>query len=367
MNTVLELHNQAMKLSQRAMVAHHNGDKARAETLAREAFEYDSQAAELIPNEKASEPTRSILYCSAASLAYDCQEWEAAKRLITKALSGYPSERIKDELKTLSKRVNFEYYLQTQGVTLGDDELHLFLLGSAVASGTIVYDEFVNRLTPLTTLIDKTALRLLDIDYHKAGQMPSSFIPALSTPHREENFAITIKLVAAEHNQSMLKASLVIDEIMTGIELINGFNDEALKELIKAPGYYQNFLALTHNIAPDGDQINFVGLSSLRKNVSLTRLGSEIELGSNPVSSCFDLERKPIKVKGILNDANSLKPQVIGLTTQENGKYKIFVGEGLDDYVRFYFGRWVVVSGEFDGKFIYLNHLQTNPSHRLMV
>jgi len=362
MNTVLELHNQAMKLSQRAMVARHNGDKARAGTLAHEAFEYESQAAELIPNEKVSEPTRSILYCSVASLAYECQKWEAAKRFITKGLSGYPSERIKDELETLSKRVNFEYYLQTQAITIGDDELHLFLLGSAVTSGTIVYDEFINRLTPLTTLIDKTAQRLLAIDYHKAGQMPSRFIPALSTPYQEDNFAVTIKLVAAEHNPSMPKASQVIDEILTGIEFINGFNEEALKELIKASGYYQNFLALTHNIAPDGDQINFVGLSSLRKTVSLTRLSSEIELGSNQVSS----ERKPIKVEGILNDADSLKPQVIGLTTQEKGKYKIFVGEGLDDYVRFYFGRWVVVTGEFDGKFIYFNDLQTNPSHRLM-
>jgi len=366
MNTVLELHNQAMKLSQRAMVAHHSGDKARAETLAREAFEYESQAAELIPNEKVSEPTRSILYCSAASLAYECQKWEAAKRLITKGLSGYPSERIKNELKNLSKRVKFEYYLQTQEITIGDDELHLFLLGSAVASGTIVYDEFINRLTPLTILIDKTALRLLDIDYHKAGQMPSRFVPALSTPHREDNFAITIKLVAAEHNQSMPKASQVIDEILTGIELINDFNEEALKELIKVPGYYQNFLALTHNIAPDGNQISFVGLSSLRKTVSLTRLSSEIELGSNQVYSGFEVDRKPIKVEGILNDADILKPQVIGLTTQENGKYKIFVGEGLDDYVRFYFGRWVVVTGEFDGKFIYLNDLQTNPSHKVM-
>jgi hypothetical protein len=363
MNTVIELHNQAMKLSQRAMVARHNGDKARAETLAREAFEYELQAAELIPNTKTSEPTRSILYCSAASLAYECQEWEAAKQLITKSLSGYPSERIKEELKTLSKRINFESYLQTQGGTTRDNELHLFMLGSAVTSGTIVYDEFINRLTPLTTLIDKTALRLRGIDYHKTGLVPSAFIPALSILHREGNFAITIKLVATEHNLSMPKPQSVIDEILTGIELINDFNEEALKEFIKAPGYYQNFLALTHNLAPDGEKIDFVGLSSLRKIVSLTRLSSEIELCSTQVD--FEVERKPIKVEGILNYADSLKPEVIGLTTQEKSNYKIFLGEGLDDYVKLYFGRWVVVNGDFDGHFIYPKDLQTLTSHRL--
>ena len=49
MNNVSELHNQAMKLSQRALVARHNGDKARAGVLAYKAFEYESRAAELIP------------------------------------------------------------------------------------------------------------------------------------------------------------------------------------------------------------------------------------------------------------------------------------------------------------------------------
>jgi len=361
MSTVIELHNQAMKLSQRAMVVRHNGDKARADTLAREAFECELQAADL--NEKASEPTRSILYCSAASLAYECHEWEAAKQLITKGLSGYPSERIKDELKILSKRVNFESYLQTQGITLQDDELHLFMLGSAVTSDTIVYDEFINRLTPLTTLIDKTALRLKGIDYHKAGRMPRDFISAFSGSNQEDNFATTIKLVATEHNLSMPKPSQVIDEILTGIELINDFKEDALKEFIQVPGYYQNFLALTHNLAPDGDKITDVGLSSLRKTVSLTRLSSEIEL--NQVDSGFKEERKPIKVEGILNYADSLKPEVIGLTTQEHGNYKIFLGEGLDDYAKFYFGRWIVVSGDFDGNFIYPKDLQTLTSHRL--
>ncbi|OAD19510.1 hypothetical protein THIOM_004854 [Candidatus Thiomargarita nelsonii] len=201
------------------------------------------------------------------------------------------------------------------------------------------------------------------LNYHKTGLVPSAFIPALSILHREGNFAITIKLVATEHNLSMPKPQSVIDEILTGIELINDFNEEALKEFIKAPGYYQNFLALTHNLAPDGEKIDFVGLSSLRKIVSLTRLSSEIELCSTQVN--FEVERKPIKVEGILNSADSLKPEVIGLTTQEKSNYKIFLGEGLDDYVKLYFGRWVVVNGDFDGHFIYPKDLQTLTSQQL--
>ena len=47
MSNVRELHHQAMKLAELAMVARHHNEKERAETLGREAFEYESQAAAL--------------------------------------------------------------------------------------------------------------------------------------------------------------------------------------------------------------------------------------------------------------------------------------------------------------------------------
>lgn len=367
MNNVSELHNQAMKLSQRAMVARHNGEQARAKTLSHEAFEYESQAASLIPDEKASEPTRSVIYCSAASLAYECQEWKAAKELINKALSGYPEERIYQALNTLSHQVDFEYYLQIQQVKLEDTEINLFLQGKAVTSGAVIYEEFIKRITPLNVLIEKTSQRLLGIDYQKTGTMQNDnpFIPALSLSNTDKNhFSITLKLVAVE-NPSIQDIAPVIDEILIGINLINDFKEIDLKERIQTPGYYQNFLALVHDIAPDGNQIHFVGLSSSKKTVSLTRLSTEIELYFNEKFSDFAVKRKPIKIEGVLNYADSIKPKLVGLITQNSDHYKIVVEEGLDDYVKFYFGRWVTVRGDFDGNFIYLKDLQTMRSQRL--
>ena len=369
MNNVSELHNQAMKLSQRAMVARHNGEQARAKTLSHEAFEYESQAASLIPDEKASEPTRSVIYCSAASLAYECQEWKFAKTLINKALSGYPSERIYQALNKLSHQIDFASYLQTQQAKLEETELNLFLQGKAVTSGTVIYEEFIKRLTPLNVLIEKTTQRLLGIDYQKTGTMQNDnpFIPALSLSSTDNNhFSITLKLVATSENTSTQDIAPVIDEILIGINLINDFKEIDLKERIKTPGYYQNFLALVHDIAPDGNQIHFVGLSSSKKNVSLTRLSTEIELYFNDKFSDFAVKRKPIKIEGVLNYADSIKPKLVGLITQNSGHYKIVVEEGLDDYVKFYFGRWVTVQGDFDGNFIYLKDLQAMRSQRLI-
>jgi len=117
MNKVQELHEQAMMLSDQAMVARHHGDIERAITLSYQAFEYESRAAALVTDEKASEPTRSILYCSAASLAYDAQKLWEAQQLIVEGLSGYPSPRIKQALKSLYEKINVELQKKVKNLT----------------------------------------------------------------------------------------------------------------------------------------------------------------------------------------------------------------------------------------------------------
>jgi hypothetical protein len=110
MKTVRELHDEAMKLAQLAYVAREKGQHARAETLAREAYPYEEKAANLVAEEyaddrKTSEPTRSILYLSAASLAYQCKELKSARHLIVQGLLGYPSGYIKQGLEDLYNAV----------------------------------------------------------------------------------------------------------------------------------------------------------------------------------------------------------------------------------------------------------------------
>lgn len=102
---VRELHDEAMKLAELSMVAYHNGLQDGAK-LANEAYRLETQAAELVPDGESSEPTRSILYLSAASLAQQCSEFQAARRLVAEGLAGHPSPRIERELKELYKQVS---------------------------------------------------------------------------------------------------------------------------------------------------------------------------------------------------------------------------------------------------------------------
>jgi hypothetical protein len=152
-------------------------------------------------------------------------------------------------------------------------------------------------------------------------------------------------------------AAQVIDEIMTGIELINNSDEEGLRERIEQESYLRNFIALTRDMAPDGEKVNLVGFTSPRKSVGLTRLRGQIKISPQPQKG-DEVERTPIRVEGLLDYATARAQEAIGLTTQDGKQYNVVVQEGLDDLVRAYFRQWVVVTGLYDKKQIYLSDVQ---------
>jgi hypothetical protein len=82
-----------------------------------------AEAAALIANNFDAEPTRSVLHRSAASLAIECGEFQAADRLISTALSGNPPLEIAEELKDLFIQINLSQYLKRHGIQINNSEL----------------------------------------------------------------------------------------------------------------------------------------------------------------------------------------------------------------------------------------------------
>ncbi|HAG81350.1 MAG TPA: hypothetical protein DCL61_09295 [Cyanobacteria bacterium UBA12227] len=123
MNQIQTLHQQAMDLAEAAAVARLRGAIEQAAQLTRQAFEQETQAANLIASVLDAEPTRSVLHRSAASLAIECGELRAAERLIATALSGSPPPEIAEELKDLFIQINLNQYLKRQGLDIDISEL----------------------------------------------------------------------------------------------------------------------------------------------------------------------------------------------------------------------------------------------------
>ncbi|NJL19714.1 MAG: hypothetical protein HC895_01050 [Leptolyngbyaceae cyanobacterium SM1_3_5] len=126
MNRIQALHQQAMDLAEAAFTAKLRGDtvpgaqsdRTQADQLLRQAFAKESEAAALVANDLDAEPTRSVLHRSAASLAIDCGEFQAAERLIATALTGNPPKEIAEELRDLFIQINLRHYFERHGIAL---------------------------------------------------------------------------------------------------------------------------------------------------------------------------------------------------------------------------------------------------------
>lgn len=103
-----------MDLAEEAFRLVRKGENDASRRLFREALSFETKAAALLPPSEESEPSRSILYRSAASLAFNAGDYETAERLVAQGLSGFPPAEIKQELKSLHNDIDRKHQPQTQ-------------------------------------------------------------------------------------------------------------------------------------------------------------------------------------------------------------------------------------------------------------
>ena len=99
-----ELHDRAMELADEGYYAKKNNNLEEAQTKYLSAFEYEKSAAMLLVNNYNQEPTRSVLFRSAACLLLNLpfpteQDFRQAEKMIAYGLSGNPPEEIAEELR----------------------------------------------------------------------------------------------------------------------------------------------------------------------------------------------------------------------------------------------------------------------------
>lgn len=103
MEIASDLHHSAMDFVERAHRLRANGDPIAAVKAYREALRREREAAELVP--KDLEPSRSILYRSAATIAVCCGDLDEALRMAEAGLAGAPSAEIHDDLQAIQQQI----------------------------------------------------------------------------------------------------------------------------------------------------------------------------------------------------------------------------------------------------------------------
>ncbi len=132
MKDIRSIHRKAIDLAKQAKQSLDERDMEQYLALSKQAFELEREAAIELVNDFDSEPTRSVLFRSAATLAYNCGLYTEAGKLIFTALEGKPHTEIKTELNALLLQVNMALSLSMAPQEAAQNAYILMLRDKAV-------------------------------------------------------------------------------------------------------------------------------------------------------------------------------------------------------------------------------------------
>lgn len=368
MTSISEFHDKAMDFADQAYIARRHGNADLALDLTQKALELEIAATDFVKNDLASEPTRSVLYRSAASLALECGDIRQSEKLIAIALSGNPPVEIAEELRDLLEQVHFARHLRLQNVDLTNGELQLSIVGSVVGHGIALSEVLLERIKDMGRLIYRTVERKLGWEFRERGSVKKNIQDGYSlyiAVPRPGSFAVTLRLGRQMELPGLDLSGEVVDEILDCFELLNNNQDEQLREKIPQTAYYQNFIGLAKRIAPDGDKVNMVGLTKVRNDkeqkVALTRTQQNISYSSVATSQDAPTTRRLVRVTGRLLLADARKSAGKIKLREENEaitEHTIIVPEGMmDDIVKPLWDEVVTVVGIQSDKKIFLHEI----------
>jgi hypothetical protein len=354
-STVKDLHREAMQQADLGHASRRAGDTEFARELFFKAYHLERQAAELLIVRWDAEPSRSILFRSAATLAIEAQRFSEAEQMVCMALSGSPPAGIAEELRDLFEQINFRRHLSLRGLHLADRELQMSIAGPGVGFGIAPTDAVVERIGHTKALMYRFAERKLDRPYRGKGgpqkDIRDTIALFMSIP-RAASYAVSLVVGGIQESlPGMSIAEAVIDDVVECLELFVQSDEEALRARIPAPEYLTNFTGLARAISPDGDEVQTVGFTALRdgreKSVALRPVQKAQK--PRPTGTPDQTESSPDhSVTGMLLYADAIEESqnLIKLVDEAGVKHSIVVPPGMmDDIVRPLWDSRVTVTG----------------------
>ena len=302
------------------------------------------------------EPTRSVLFRSAASLAIDCKEYLEAERLIGEGLAGNPPPDIRIELRELYEQSHFQLFLHDSGLELNEGQIIVTMWGDQIAPGFASCREVIKRLTKTETLIYRTAERKIGLKYNDStgptDETRRRFKVYASIP-MAASYAIVLRVAETERQLALpfsVDASDVVSELIECMALYNQSEDEKLQTRIQDEPYLRNFLGLARELYPSTPDVSHVGFAGKTAdgNTKIIELANRPSISIKKVKNIVceeDDVGEAMKIHGILNFAKSAaRTRRIEVQDDNGHRHAVDVPEGMmADVVRPYFEARVVV------------------------
>lgn len=335
--SVRQLHEEAMRLSQEAVVARVRGDYESQRQFVKQALMHEVMAAEQVPFAPESEPTRSILYRSAASLAFQAQDFEYTLRLIGEALRGYPPPSVIDELTSLWSSVQHQKYLEDSGIVSIETGVEIRIAGPVVGNAQIPYGELDQRIDALTMLTDRSTDFLQNKDFSRRRPRSNALglRPTLSNV-RPGSFIADINFQADAHQLSLFTTiEDVISLVIDSVEKSDAGDIGALISLFRGnESYAANANKAVMQLAPDGQGIREVTVTTSRKNVTLDTPSAFMDAFTPSLSKEEPESSRVLTAIGNINQPDRQK-DTIDFLPEDGSKPipTIYVHEALVDFV----------------------------------
>lgn len=364
-----ELHRLAMDLAEQSELARLDGKLDKAQEFLKEALDNERVAARMLADEFDLEPSRSVLFRSAASLALELGDTREAEKLVALALTGSPPQEIADELRELWEDASFLRHLENRGIDLQPHEVLMSLSGPGVGAGITQSDQLVDRLKDLERLIFRTAERVLQVPFRERGQARTDIVKSyqlfLSAP-RAGSFSVSVRFGRSSQLElpGLESTVKIIDELLDTLEIFNEADVDDLHLRIPDEAYYRNFVNLARKFAPDGKNIRLVGLTSAtpsrKRKLLLTIPKEESDKYRRPKLKLIPTKAESVTIRGSLRYADHMKEEAgeIRLIDRQGDFHRINVPSGLmTDIVRPLWEFEVVVEGERREGIIYLESI----------
>lgn len=261
-----DLHHQAMEALCLSDVARMRGDAGQARDHLAQALDLETKAAMMYADQLETEPTRSILFRGAATVAMRARDWRAAERMVSFALSGNPPDAIADDLRNILEDAHFGRHLLAENVAIADDEIDITIAGSRVGYGIAPMEEVFQRAEVLQALVVRANERLGEIPYRRHGR-PSREIAKKSRifvqTARAASLALRLRIGSDQHVlEGMSEASRVVSDLLQSLDAFEKRDDRALESVIPDEAYRKSFVLLARQLAPDGKSVKAVHLAT---------------------------------------------------------------------------------------------------------
>lgn len=350
-----KLHRHAMNLVKKADSFFEAKSINKALCLYAAACNIEKYVAYSLDKNQSSEPARSILFLSAASLAWRSKKYETAERLIFEGLSGFPLRQTKLDLLRLHDDVNSK--IDFSNAVLNDNVIVATFKGEDIPYGMIPVGKINTFMNNFSSIFFRTRDRLLEKAYStiKHAKSKSRQFESYVLAPEAGSFKFKMQFKSSDPRLPLLPdnqitQSKILDEILFNVSLFNDEKFEELKKEIKYPAYYTHFINTIKQIAPDGEKIRSISLTSKNKNVVFVKTLEEIKCldieydSSNDGEASYGVE----DITGLLSAA-SIKENEVRLQVRNRKPQiiKLSVKEGLDEIVRTYFGYNVIAKISF--------------------